>query len=123
MTNPPAERNILFDPERPRKLLKATPLRPIADNAEAGQIALQKGSGCTQREITSLAGDQSAYEDQLKFGVGLGTARVTETQRRSNAVLRYKKHFLAIRGKLGSMFGKRRLGWLPHCDRWSEQEA
>ena len=80
MAEPAAERNSLLDSKGSRKLLEAAPLRAIADHGKAGQIASQKGSSRAQSKITSLPGNQAADENQLKFGAGLRTARVTGTQ-------------------------------------------
>src|SRR5437588_13096817 len=54
MAKPATERDRFFHAKRPRELLKALPLRTIADNAKVGQLALQKRSSRAQREITSL---------------------------------------------------------------------
>src|SRR6266550_8974649 len=97
MADPPAERNSLLDPKGSHELLKAVPLRSVTDHGKAGQIASQKRGGRAQCEITSLPGNQAANENQLKFGAGLRTARVTETQRGANAGLRDEKQFLGIR--------------------------
>src|SRR5207302_8397855 len=107
MTEPPAEENSLLDPKGSHKLLKAVPLRSVTDHRKAGQIAAQKGSRRAQSKITSLPGNQAADENQLKFGAGFRTARVTETQAASNARLRDKKQFVAILGKLGIRLGRR----------------
>ena len=76
MAKPTTEGNSLLDPKGSRKLLKAVPLRAIADHGKAGQIVSQKGSSRAQREITSFAGNQASDENQLKFGVVLRTAAV-----------------------------------------------
>ena len=91
MANPTTEGNSLLDPKGLRKLFKPVPLRAIAEHGKAGQIASQKGSSRAQSEITSLAGNQPANEDQLKLGAGLRTARVVGTQRTSDAGFRDKK--------------------------------
>src|SRR5208283_1982372 len=96
MAEPAAEENRFLDSKGSRKLLKAVPFRAIADNGKASQIILQKGSSCTQRKVTTLAGNQASDEDQLKFGSWLRTVRVTEAQGVANAGLRDKKQFVAI---------------------------
>ena len=82
MANPTTEGNSLLDPKGFHKLLKAVPLRAIAEDGEAGQIVSQKGGGRAQREITSFAGDQRPDEDQLKLGAGLRTALSPEHRER-----------------------------------------
>ena len=109
MADPAAEGNSLLDPKGSRKLLETVPLRAIADHGEAGQIASQKGSRRAQSQIASLAGNQAPDENQLKFRAGLRTARVTETQGASDARLRDKKQFVAIRRQTRHRFGTKRL--------------
>src|SRR4051794_8580962 len=48
MGKPATEDHTLLDPQSSRQLLKIVPLRAVADNGEAGQIALQKGGGCAK---------------------------------------------------------------------------
>ena len=74
MAEPATERNSLLDPKGSHELLKAVPLRAIADHGKAGQVASQQGSSRAQSEITSLPGNQAANEDQLKFGARLRAA-------------------------------------------------
>src|SRR5438552_12002831 len=105
MTEPAAEENGLLNPKRPRQLLEAVPLGAITDHGKAGQIAAQKGSRRAQSKITSLPGNQATNEDQLKLGRRLRTARITVTQRTSDAWFRDKKQFVAILGKLGIRLG------------------
>src|SRR5437016_3262943 len=101
MTQPAAEENGLLNPKRPCQLPEAVPLRAITDHGKAGQIASQKGRSCAESKITSLAGNQAANENQLKFSPRLRTTRITVTQRASDARLRDEKQFVAIFGKLG----------------------
>src|SRR5260370_38748539 len=101
MADPTTEGDALLNPKGLRKLFEAVSLRDITDNCEAGHVASQKRRGCAQREITSLSGNQAANENQLKSGAWLRTARATETQRETDAGLRDKKQFVAIRSKLG----------------------
>src|SRR5205807_3936600 len=103
---PSTERNILLNSTGSRKQLKAVSLASVTDDGEAGHIASQKRRGCAQCEITSLPGNQSANENQLKFGAGLRTARVSGTQGATDARLRDKEQFVAIRGKLGIRLGR-----------------
>ena len=91
MADPAAEGNSLLDSKGSRKLLKAIPLRAIADHGKAGQIASQKGSSRAQGKITSFTGNQAANENQLEFGAGLRTARVSDTHGTADAGLRDKK--------------------------------
>ena len=109
MAEPAAERNSLLDSKGSCQLLEAVPLRAIADHSKAGQITSQKGSSCAQSKITSLPGNQAANENQLKFGVGLRTARVTETKGASDAGLRDKKQLCRYTRQTRNTFGTRRL--------------
>ena len=59
MAEPAAEGNSLLDPKGFHKLLKAVPLRAIADHGKAGQIVSQKRSSRAQSEITGLPGNQA----------------------------------------------------------------
>src|SRR5208337_3691529 len=108
MANPTTEGNSLLDPKGFHELLKAVPLRAIAEDAEAGQIVSQKGSSRAQPKITSFGGDQSPEENQLKFAVALRTGRGTGTQGTTDAVLRDKEKFVAVCGKLGIRLGRGR---------------
>src|SRR6266576_3550450 len=101
MSEHSAERNSLLDSKRFRELLKAAPLRAIADNGKVGQVASQEGSRGAQCEITSLQGNQPTDENQFKFAVALRTAQGARTKRTADAVLRDKEKLLAIGGKLG----------------------
>ena len=58
-------------PRDRRELLEAVPLRAVAEHAEVGQIVSQEGSSRAQSKITSLAGNQAADENQLKFAAVL----------------------------------------------------
>src|SRR3982074_874851 len=70
MAYPTTEGDSLLDFKGFHQLLKVAPLRAVTNNGEAGHVASQKRGGCAQREITSLSGNQTANEDQLKFGAG-----------------------------------------------------
>src|SRR5664280_2026271 len=108
MANPTTKGNRLLDPMGCRKLLETVPLRAITEDAEAGQIVPQQRSSRAQRQITSLAGDQSPGEDQLKLGAGLQSARVVGTQGTTDAVFRDKEKFVAVFSKLGISLGRGR---------------
>ena len=80
MANPATEGDGLLDPKGSYELLKAVPLRAVADHGKAGQIVSQKRGSPPQSKITSLPGDQAPNENQLKFAAGLRTARVPGTE-------------------------------------------
>jgi hypothetical protein len=65
VAEPATKENSLLDPKGSRKLLKAVPLRAIANNGKAGQIASQEGSRRAQSKITSLPRNQAANENQI----------------------------------------------------------
>src|SRR5947208_11529663 len=105
MAKPTKKRDSVRDPKISRKLLKAAPLWAIADKREVSQTTSQKGGSRAQTEVASFSANQAAHEDQLKFGAGLRTARVSDTQGTSNAILRDKEQLIAIGGKLGAVVG------------------
>ena len=66
----------------------------------------KRGAAARKPRSQALRGTKPADENQLKFGAGLRTARVTGTQRATDAGLRDKKQFVAIRSKLGIGLGR-----------------
>jgi hypothetical protein len=106
MTKPATEGHSILDAKRSRELLEAFPFRTVTDHGKACQFPSQEGRCRTQSKITSLPRDQAADEDQLKYGAGLRPARVSGTDGATDAGLRVKKQFLAIRGKLGISLGR-----------------
>jgi len=91
MANPTAEGDGFLDFKGSHELLEAVPLRAIADNCKAGQIASQKRSGRAQREVTSFAGDQPTDKDQFKLGARLQTTGVVGTEGTPDTRFRDKK--------------------------------
>ena len=105
MAKPATKGDSVRDPKISRKLLKAAPLRAIADKREVSQTTSQKGGSRAQTEVASFSANQAAHENQLKFRAGLRSARVSDTQGTSNAILRDKEQLVAIRGKLRADVG------------------
>src|SRR6266568_3674288 len=100
MVNPPTKGNSVLDFKRSCELLEALPLRAIADHGQASQIGSQKGSSPPQSNITGFYRDQPTDENQLKFGAGLGAARITRAQGATDAGLGNEKQLVGIHGKL-----------------------
>src|SRR5271155_5459556 len=94
-----AERDSSLDSKRFRELLKAVPLRAIANNCKVGHATSQKGSGGGQSEITSLKGHQRTEENQFEFSIELWSSHGSGTKGRAQAILREKEKLLAIARK------------------------
>src|SRR5947199_9610638 len=105
MAKPTTKGDSVRDPKISRKLLKAAPLWAIADKREVSQTTSQKGGSRAQTEVASFSANQAAHKNQPKFRAGLRSARVSDTQGTSNAILRDKEQLVAIRGKLRADVG------------------
>ena len=81
MAKPTTKGNSLLDPKGSRELLKAVPLRAIADHDKASQIASQEGRSRAQSEITSFPGNQARQRKSIQVWrrapdcAGLGNTR------------------------------------------------
>lgn len=80
MAEPAAEGNFLLDSQGFHKLLKAGPLRAIANEGKLSQTLSEKRRGRAETEVASLSRNQAANENQLKFGARFGTARVSRAE-------------------------------------------
>src|SRR5438309_6426437 len=96
MTKPAAERDSFLDPKRSRELSKAVPLRAVTDHGEAGQIASQEGSRCSQCEITSFVRNKRANKNQFQLTGAVRTTQVTREYRAAKPVLRDIENFVPI---------------------------
>src|SRR5437762_261990 len=73
----------------------------MADDGEAGQVPLQKGSRRPQREIASFVRDEPTDEDQFKLFLPPRVAWCTGEKGAADAVLWDKEKLLAIGCELG----------------------
>src|ERR1035437_8329044 len=102
MATPAAERDSLFDSKGCCEFLKAASLRSVTEDGKVGQIVSQNRCRSTQSDVAGFSANQSANENQLEFGVGLRTTRVSGTHRASDTILGNKKQLVLMRRKLGA---------------------
>ena len=105
MLNQPQKETAFLIPRDFDQLLEFAPLRAIADKREMSQTLSQKRSSGAQTNVDSFSANEAAHENQLKFGAGLRPARVNDTQRTSDAILRDKKRLVAVCRQTRSGYG------------------